>query len=106
MLEGVVSLKDLKIYVNISSSLLSLSLSLSLSLYRADKASITQQYLLCAVKFTKRSSRGALFLLSIFDNVIFIQNRRKKLVCRFFQWFHALFFSLKNLLWNRFKTEL
>ena len=53
MLEGVVSLKDLKIYVNISSSLL--SLSLSLSLYRADKASITQQYLLCAVKFTKRS---------------------------------------------------
>lgn len=49
MLEGVVSLKDLKIYVNISSSLL------SLSLYRADKASITQQYLLCAVKFTKRS---------------------------------------------------
>ena len=51
MLEGVVSLKDLKIYVNISSSLL----SLSLSLYRADKASITQQYLLCAVKFTKRS---------------------------------------------------
>lgn len=47
MLEGVVSLKDLKIYVNISSSLLSLS--------RADKASITQQYLLCAVKFTKRS---------------------------------------------------
>ena len=55
MLEGVVSLKDLKIYFNISSSLLSLSLSLSLSLYRADKASITQQYLLCAVKFTKRS---------------------------------------------------
>ena len=51
MLEGVVSLKDLKIYFNISSSLL----SLSLSLYRADKASITQQYLLCAVKFTKRS---------------------------------------------------
>ena len=32
MLEGVVSLKDLKIYVNISSSLLSLSLSLYLSL--------------------------------------------------------------------------
>ena len=96
MLEGVVSLKDLKIYVNISSSLL--SLSLSISLYRADKASIIQQYLLCAVKFTKRSGRGALFLLSIFDNVIFIQNRRKKLVCRFFQWFHALFFSLKNLL--------
>ena len=51
MLEGVVSLKDLKIYFNISSSLL----SLSLSLYRADKASITQQYLLCAVKFTKRN---------------------------------------------------
>ena len=49
MLEGVVSLKELKIYFNISSSLL------SLSLYRADKASITQQYLLRAVKFTKRS---------------------------------------------------
>ena len=32
MLEGVVSLKDLKIYFNISSSLLSLSLSLSLSI--------------------------------------------------------------------------
>lgn len=96
MLEGVVSLKDLKIYVNISSSLL------SLSLYRADKASIIQQYLLCAVKFTKRSGRGALFLLSIFDNVIFIQNRRKKLVCRFFQWFHALFFSLKNFVVKSF----
>ena len=53
MLEGVVSLKEFKIYFNISSSLL--SLSLSLSLYRADKASITQQYLLRAVKFTKRS---------------------------------------------------
>ena len=34
MLEGVVSLKDLKIYVNISSSLLSLSLSLSIELTR------------------------------------------------------------------------
>ena len=31
MLEGVVSLKDLKIYVNISSSLLSLSLSIELT---------------------------------------------------------------------------